>query len=724
MSRQPDVPHGISDQISERDRARQQREVVIGAAPLRLADVVAVARHGARVSLADGARDRVARSRAVVDRLLVAKAKVYGVTTGFGPKRDVLIDGHELEALQRNLVRSHACGTGAALAEDAVRALVLLRAATLAEGNSGLRAVVVDRLCDLLNADVYPWIPSRGSVGASGDLAQLSHLALVLMGELEGRVYDPTSDEVSQAPGRSGRRGLIDAPRPDGFSACNPQLLADRFGVQPVRLQAKEGLALINGTQGMAAISCLALWDARETLLASELACALSLEGQQGVRDAFDPRIHAARPQRGQADSAWVIRTATEDSEVLALPLNLPRLDRSIRHLVDAGEHLRQHSLTPEDSELGRLDDLCERVGLLADRLRAIRGEPLRVMREVAVSAGHAPSSGTSFHEAAARSVRPDLLRALRRHFEPLERELLGCYQMTLGSALPAGAERSREFLARSIGELAEAVPDTPPVQDDYSFRCAPQVLGAVRASLDHVGEILETEFRSVTDNPLVFPPEPRGQAEIDDPEAYAAGLDLAACRDAVVSGGNFHGEPLAFAADLLTIVLVEVASISERRVAHLTDERSSNGLPSLLVERAGLRSGFLIPQYTAAALVSEAKSLAHPASVDSIPTGEGSEDHVSMGLGAAHKATTVLDLVERVVAIEMLTATAAVRFRGLPGVRLGRVTAPLYERLSPAVPPLDEDRALAFDMERVLGMLRRGELVDAVVAQLTGGVS
>ncbi len=705
----------LTELLAERERARTTTEVVIGSGELRVADVVAVARFGARVRLDDAARSRMERSRAVVERLIDANAKVYGLTTGFGPKRDVLIGADEVEALQRNLVRSHACGTGPVLPEDVVRAMMFLRAATIARGFSGVRPVLVERLAAMLDASVYPLVPSRGSVGASGDLAQLSHLALVLMGEAEGRVHRggaATGTEDGDAAdvdgiegGRRARPGLISAARPSEFEPSTPASLVDRFGIEPVTLLAKEGLALINGTQGMAAIGALVLWDALETLVASELGCALSLEGQKGVRDAFDPRIHAVRPVPGQAESAWLIRAAIDGSEVLSMPLSLPRLDRAVRELEDAIEHLGRPGAAAADDDdddgggPALVDDLRARLERTAGALRAIRATPRKILDDAMASAGLDVADGW----ATSRAARPKLLRALDATLAGPKRELLGCYQMTLGSALPAGSERAREFIAAAIGEVELAVPESPPVQDDYSYRCAPQVLGAVRANLDHARRVLEAEFGAVTDNPLVFPPDPPAE------------LTVEACRDAVVSGGNFHGEPLAFVLDLIAIVLVEVASISERRIAHLTDGRASNGLPSLLVERAGLRSGFLIPQYTAAALVSEAKTRAHPASVDSIPTGEGTEDHVSMGLAAAHKARAVLDLAERVVAIELLTGVAAARFRGAPEVKLGRATMPLFELLDANVPPLDEDRALGFDMDRVLGLVRSGAVVDVL---------
>jgi histidine ammonia-lyase len=479
------------------------------------------------VSLAAGAEERIARSRAVVEDAVRRGATVYGVTTGFGRLAETPIALDKLEELQLNLIRSHACGVGAPLSRAETRAVTLLRANVLAKGFSGVRPVVVQRLLELLNRGVHPVIPEQGSVGCSGDLAPLSHLALVLLGE-----------------GRAEIGGEV----VDGAEALR------RAGVEPLVLQAKEGLALNNGTQVMTGVGALALLAAERAVETAEVAGAMSLEALMGTPDAFHPAIMRARPQPGQVASAERLRALLAESEI----------------------------------------------------------------------------------------------RESHRYGDPR-------------------------------------------VQDAYSIRCMPQVHGAARNAFAYVRQVLETEANSATDNPLIFPDEGEG------------GL--------VVSGGNFHGQPVAQVLDVLAIALADVASISERRIERLVNPDLSGDLPAFLTKEPGLRSGFMIAQITAAALASECKQLAAPASVDSIPTGAGKEDHVSMGMNAAVKLRRSVRNVETVVGIELLCAAQGLEFR--KPLRPGRGVERAYDLLRERVPALDEDRVLAPDIDAAAALVREGVLAE-----------
>ncbi len=482
--------------------------LVIDGRSLDLEDVEAVARAGVRVSLAEEARQRVAASRAVVDEILSSGAVVYGVNTGFGKLAELRVPADQLRRLQLNLLRSHACGVGEPFPERVVRAMLLLRANVLASGYAGCRPVVIDRLLELLNAGVHPVVPSRGSVGASGDLAPLAHLALPLVGE--------------------------------GRAAVGGEVLAAgealrRAGIEPLELEAKEGLALINGTQASMAVAALAAAEAGRLVNAADVVCALSLDALAGTDAAFDEAVHAARPHPGQLASA-----------------------RRIAKLLEGSEIREQHR------ECGR-------------------------------------------------------------------------------------------------------------VQDAYSLRCSPQVHGASRAALDHARGVLSIELNSATDNPMV----------LDDGR--------------VVSAGNFHGAPVAAVCDYLGIALTDLASISERRLARLVDS-SQSGLPAFLTPQPGLNSGLMMVQVAAAALVSECKTLAHPASVDSIPTSAGQEDHVSMSTWASRKLSSIVALLRLVLGMEYLAAVQALEFHRPrhSSETLERAALALRRR----VPRLDEDRVLAPDIE------------------------
>jgi histidine ammonia-lyase len=495
---------------------------------LRVAEVVEVARHGRPVALFPDAAQRMTASRAVVDRVVAEGRTVYGVTTGFGNLADVRIDPAQTARLQRNLVRSHAAGVGEPLPAGVVRAMLLLRAATLAVGFSGARPEVAELLCAMLNAGVHPVVPSRGSVGASGDLAPLAHLALVVIGEGSAEV------------GGSLMRG--------------DEALASA-GLEPLDLQAKEGLALLNGTQLMAGIGCLALHDARLLAESADVTGAMSLEAMEGTGAAFDAALLAARPHPGQ---------------------------------VAAGAHLR------------------------------------RLLEGSQIGANH-----------------------------------------------------------RDSGHR---------VQDAYSLRCMPQVHGAVRDALDELERVLAVEINSATDNPLVFPPDEHGDGR-------------------VVSGGNFHGEPLALALDHAKTAVAELASISERRTARLVDARHS-GLPAFLSEEPGLGSGLMITQYSAAALVNELQTLAHPASVDTIPTSADQEDHVSMGATAALHLREVVDRAQTVLAIEALCAAQGLDFRA--PLRPGIGVAAAHAAVRGVVAHLGEDRPPAPDIGAVRTLLAGGVLLGA----------
>jgi len=534
-------------------RKTADKTVTIDGHGLDLEDLVAVARGYAPVAVAAEALARVEASRAAVDRAVAEGAVLYGVTTGFGRFSDVVLPAGEALGLQRNLILSHATGVGPPFGTDEVRAMLLLRANALARGHSGVRPVVVRTLVEMLNRRVHPIVPQQGSLGASGDLAPLAHLTLVAIGEGWAEGPDGSTGPVP------GRRAMAAA------------------GLEPLVLEAKEGLALINGTQAMTATLGLAVADALAVLEAATVAAALSLEATRGVLDAFDPRVAEVRPHPGQALVAAKVRELTRGS----------------RYLTAAGQ--------------------------------------LRV-------------------------------------------------------------------------------------QDAYCLRCVPQVHGAVADALAWTRGVVETEMNSATDNPLVFA----------EPFTLSSDLSSAPPRPtgaAVISGGNFHGEPVAFAGDLAGLAVAELASISERRTARLVDPALSAGLPAFLTLRGGLNSGFMLVQYTAAALVSENKILASPASVDSIPSSAGQEDHVSMGTIAARKAREIVVNTARVVAAELLTAAQAIDLRGglekvaEPGSDPARLAEPLgegtrrhYLRIRRESPFVAQDRPLAEDIERLARLVLAGE--------------
>ncbi len=493
--------------------------VIVDGGPLTPQVVVEVAYRRAKARPADDLAERLRPARELVDQVVESGDVVYGVTTGFGALANTHIGRDEAEALQYNLLRSHATGVGEPLPDEMVRAMLLLRARTLTQGYSGVSPAIVKKLLEMLDRDILPVVPSQGSVGASGDLAPFAHLALPIIGE--GKVK--TGGKV---------------------------VPASESGLEPVKLQTKEGLSLLNGTEGMSAMGAIALDRARRLVEAADIAVALTVEAMMGSGRPFRPEVHQLRPHPGQIRSA-----------------------QRIANLLDGSSIMASHT---DDFE-------------------------------------HA-------------------------------------------------------------------------VQDAYSLRCSPQVHGAVTDTLDHVEAVLAREMGSVVDNPIVFP-------ETGE----------------VLSGGNFHGQPLAFVLDFATIAVSELASISERRTNRILDPVRSRGLPAFLAADPGLDSGYMISQYVQAALVAENKILAHPASVESIPTSGGQEDHVSMGWGAGKKLLEVLDNVRRVLAIEILCAVQGIDYRAplTPAAGTARVAGVIRDH----VPPLTEDRSLADEIEVVADLIADGSL-------------
>ncbi len=488
---------------------------------LTLEQVAAVASGDEHVTLSPAARGRVEQSRRVVEKIITEGRVVYGVNTGFGKLSDVHIEPAQLRELQLNLVRSHSCGLGAPLSEAEARSMLLLRANVLARGYSGCRSILIDALIGMLECGVTPVIPEKGSVGASGDLAPLAHLALALIGE-------------GEAFYRGERLPSADALR--------------RAEIEPLQLEVKEGLALLNGTQAMAAVGGLALYRAERVARLADVAGAMTLEALRGTPVAFDERIQDARPHPGQIEVAAHLRELLRDSEI------------------------RQSHLEND-----------------------------------------------------------------------------------------------------------------PRVQDAYSLRCMPQVHGAVRGALAHAREVVETETGSATDNPLVF-------AETGE----------------VLSGGNFHGAPLAIAFDYASIALTDLMSISERRIDRLVNPDANEDLPPFLTAHAGTSSGFMMMQVTAVALLSEAKVLAHPASIDNVPTNGGKEDHVSMGVTAATKLRSIVENAEHLMSIELITAAEGLEYRA--PLRPGRGVKRAYEIVRAHIPRLTNDRPLAPNIEKIVRAIRGGD--------------
>lgn len=682
-------------------------ELLIDGHTLSITDIVQVARERRRVRIHPKAAAQVQRCRALVDVLLDHDVKVYGLTTGFGKLRDVVIARQDSVRLQENLLRSHAAGVGVPFAEDTVRAAILLRANTLARGNSGVRLELIQTVLDLLNDDIYPYIPQQGSVGASGDLAPLSHLGLVLMGDPHGRIYGGWRGH--------GPRPLVTHPRESDFVSLGqqPAQSAEAAGLtfRPLVLQAKEGLGINNGTQFMTGLGALLVHDTHQTLRWTELAAALSLEANRGIRGAFDPRIHQARPQSHQEACARRIISYCAGSQILDFYLNSARVSRALNHLERASQHL-SHAASNAAVEGIQLDSV-------ARAQSAIEALQERVRTLLPTQADGA-SDAKRIREISAMAPE-DQIPMLQQRTRRARQELGALLQTLTGATFfrDRSVELAESSLVKARSELSSAVPDAPIVQDDYSTRCFPQVLACAYRALDHVAEVITVEANAATDNPLLFPPEPPGGFDAMDPKAYRAWLAetperVQSCRRAVIGGGNFHGEPVAVAMDYLSLCVAEVGNISERRIAHLVDDNHSRGLPPFLVQGSGLNSGWMIPQYTAASLVSENKVLCHPASADSVPTCGNTEDHVSMGTIAARQCKQVLTNVREILGIEVLSATQGLIFREplLPGQPLQRVIAALRTK---GIAPVEEDRVLYPDMRRMQALLRDPELLQAL---------
>ncbi len=500
--------------------------IILDGKTLNLESLKQIARHHAQVAIDEASRTLVDKASAFVAEAAQGKTPVYGINTGFGELANVTIDNGNVGELQMNLLKSHACGVGAPLSQDIVRAMLALRINALVKGYSGIRLDTLDKMVELLNQNVIPVVFEKGSLGASGDLALLSHMSLPLVGL--GEVW-------------------IDGVRmttKEGFKQA---------GIKPLeRLHAKEGLSLINGTQAMTAIGALVLADAFDVLEAANLSAAMALEALTGIIDAFHPVIHEVRNHQGQMEIAKVIRT----------------------------------------------------------------------------------------------------------HLE--------------GSRLVTGQGEKR-------------------VQDAYSLRCIPQVHGASLEAFQHVKAIIEREMNAVTDNPIILMDQQRA-----------------------ISAGNFHGQPLALAFDYLGIALAELANISERRLERMVNPHLSNGLPPFLIKVCGLNSGFMIVQYAAASLVSENKVLAHPASVDSIPSSAGQEDHVSMGSIGARKARMILENTRQVVAMELMTAAQAIDFRGKE--KLGKHTSRAHQLIRQHIPFIASDEVMQPHLHKMDALLADQVFIDALL--------
>lgn len=656
--------------------------LLLDGASLTIPDVVAVARKRRRVAIAPAARERVTRCRVLVDVLLAAGRKVYGLTTGFGQLRDVMIPAEDARQLQLNLIRSHAAGVGAPFDEDVVRAAMLLRVNTLCRGNSGIRPETLEVLVAMLNDDVYPFVPQQGSVGACGDLAPLSHLALAVVGDTAGRYLPRTANPDWPRPMRGARpEAFVAFPEAAGFAdAARTQ---DWSTFRPATLAAKEGLALNNGTNFMTAALALTCYDASFTLRWSEAVAAISCDAHQGQPSSLDPRIHAARPQAGQPAVAERLRLWLQDSQLVGCELNVGQLGAAI-------DELQTATATAAPAARPRLAAFLPRALALVPR------RPDGSIDDAGIARLRASSGAEQI-----AALRPQAM-ALADDLERTEPPLL-----------------DRPLLRRIADRLRRVVAESPHVQDDYSLRCFPVVAAATWRALQHTVDIVTCELNAATDNPLLFPPEPLPG---ESAAAWRARLaaDLPACERAVVGGGNFHGHPIAAVSDYLAVALAALGNACERRLAHLVDAQHSRGLPGFLTRNGGLNSGFMLAQYTAAALVAENKVLCHPASVDSIPTCANTEDWVSMGTLAARKATEVQRQVETIVAIELAAAAHALLFRPFlrPAPRVDALATRVRARCNGGQAPTadDGDRPLQPVLAAAQACLRDPELLDQLL--------
>lgn len=496
-------------------------KIILTPAGIGIEDVIKVAKYGYQLELSADVRNKIVESREVVDRYVEEEKVIYGITTGFGKFSDIFIGKEDAATLQRNLIISHACGVGNLLPEHIVRAVMMLRINALCRGFSGIRLSTVEQLLAMLNAGIHPNIPEKGSLGASGDLAPLSHMVLGMLG-------------LGQCHYQGKEMPTIEALK-----------LAN---LEAIELSSKEGLALINGTQVMTAIGCFAVDEAELLAKQSDINLALTMEALEGITDAFDPRIHSARGQIGQMATAKNI-------------------------------------------------------------LRLLEGSHLTTKQ---------------------------------------------------------GEKR---------------------VQDAYALRCSAQVLGASKDAIAFARSKVEIEVNAATDNPLIFAED-----------------------DSAISGGNFHGQPIALPMDFLGIAIAELANISERRLERLVNPALSNGLPAFLSKKGGLNSGFMIVQYSAAALVSENKVLAHPASVDSIPSSANQEDHVSMGTIAARKALEIAENAKNVLAMELMGACQGISLRG--DEKQSETSRKIYEKVREEVEALEEDRIMYMDINKFVNLIDSRSLI------------
>lgn len=506
--------------LSQNISYNTKSKVIISNSNISIVDVVNVARNGYKVEIDSQVKTNIEKSRKVVEDIIDSKKVQYGINTGFGDFANVLISKEDTKKLQHNLIISHACGVGNEFSQEIVRGIMFLRAVSLSKGYSGCRPVVIELLVNMLNSGITPVVYEKGSLGASGDLVPLAHMALVMIGE--GEAY-------------------LNNQKLSGATAL------EIANLSPIQLMEKEGLALINGTQAMTSVGTLAVFDAHNLLKCSDIISSISLEALNGIENAFYKSIYKVRPHRGHKVTSENILRLTRDSE----------------HLTKQGEKR---------------------------------------------------------------------------------------------------------------------------VQDPYTLRCIPQIHGASKDAIQYITQVIETEINSVTDNPIIFS---------DD--------------NSVISAGNFHGQPIALPMDYLAIAVAEIANVSERRIERLVNH-TLNDLPAFLVKVGGLNSGFMIPQYAAASLVSENKILAHPASVDSIPSSAGQEDHVSMGTIAARKARDIVKNTTEVLAIEYLASAQALDFR--EKVRKGKGTDSAYKLLRDNVSQLTEDRYMKIDIDKATKLIQDGTLV------------
>jgi len=568
-----------------------EKVVLLDETGLSLEDVCNIVKKNYQLQLSEKVKERIKLSRKALEKTVERGEKIYGITTGFGALRDIVIPEKDAATLQTNLIRSHCVGVGEPAPDEYVKAMMTLRVAALAQGKSGCQLQTLENLIQMINKNALPIVPSQGSVGASGDLAPLSHMALAMIGEgkknlkFQGKIYDAKA----------------------GLKAA---------GIPITRLSYKEGLALNNGAQFSTGIACMVLHQAHNLLQNAVLAAALSMEGLKAVRQQLDERIHEARNHPGQVTIARVLRELTHGSLFVK-------------------EHDEYYSCKSANCGYYYEQELGD----------ATQGIP----------------PGTAFN-------------ALPEHWH-----CPNCH----------GAKENFEK-------------QWPKVQDDYSIRCTPQVLGPIKETLDFCRTIISREINAATDNPLIF----------------ITKAEPVACE--IFSGGNFHGEPIALTMDYLAIAMAEVGNISERRSATLIDEKRNQGLGLFLIPQSelGLNSGYMMPQYTAAALVSENKTLATPASVDSIPTSDEAEDHVSMSPIAARKVAKILENLEFILAIEMLLATQAIDLRCeiqklKPENALGRKTRLVYKAIRQEIPRLIKDRILYPEMNQLAKLIHTGALID-----------